>query len=252
MTVAVKDLDRHLNELLEPQAFKDYCPNGLQVEGMRPVDKLVTGVTASQEFLDAAIAVNADAVLVHHGYFWKGEDQRITGMKRRRIAALLEAGVSLWAYHLPLDAHPVLGNNAQLARKLGWRMTGPLRDEPRPIGNLGSTAAPQDARSLQVQMQQILDFEPIHVAGGPESISTIAWCTGAAQGMIHDAAAAGADAFVTGEISEPTAHAALELGIHFFAAGHHATERYGVQAVGEHLVAEFGLEHQFIDCPIPV
>lgn len=252
MTVAIKDLDRYLNQLLEPEAFMDYCPNGLQVEGRRPVNKLVTGVTASQDFLDAAIAVGADAVLVHHGYFWKGEDQRITGMKRRRIATLMEAGVSLWAYHLPLDAHPHLGNNAQLARKMGWKLTGPLRDESRPIGNRGTTAAPQDVESLKLQLAQVLDFEPIHVAGGPSTIQHVAWCTGAAQGMIHDAVAVGADAFITGEISEPTAHAARELGIHFFAAGHHATERYGAHAVGEKLVAEFGIEHQFIDCPIPV
>ncbi|MCH8552262.1 MAG: Nif3-like dinuclear metal center hexameric protein [Natronospirillum sp.] len=252
MAVAIRELDIHLNNLLEPSAFQDYCPNGLQVEGRRPVRKLVTGVTASQTFLDAAIANNADAVLVHHGYFWKGEDPCITGMKQRRIATLLEAGVSLWAYHLPLDAHPVLGNNAQLARRLGWKVTGSLRNEARPIGNRGTTAAPQDAESLRVQLEQLLDFTPIHVPGGPETISHVAWCTGAAQGMIHEAAALGADAFVTGEISEPTAHAALELGIHFFAAGHHATERYGVQAVGEKLVADLGLEHQFIDCPIPV
>lgn len=252
MAVAIRELDIHLNALLEPEAFRDYCPNGLQVEGHRPIRKLVTGVTASQEFLDAAIANNADAVLVHHGYFWKGEDQRITGMKRRRIATLLEAGVSLWAYHLPLDAHPTLGNNAQLAKRLGWKVTGSLRDEARPIGNRGVTAAPQDIASLKLQLEQILDFRPIHVPGGPATVSHVAWCTGAAQGMIHDAAAVGADVYITGEISEPTAHAAAELGIHFLAAGHHATERYGVQAVGEKLVADFGIDHQFIDCPIPV
>lgn len=252
MAVAIKELDRVLNELLEPEAFSDYCPNGLQVEGRRPIRRLISGVTASQDFLDAAIANGADAVLVHHGYFWKGEDQRITGMKRRRIATLLESGVSLWAYHLPLDAHPQLGNNAQFARKLGWTVTGPLRNEVRPIGNRGATAAPQDIASLKLQLHQVLDFEPIHVSGGPATVQQVAWCTGAAQGMIHDAAAVGADVFVTGEISEPTAHAARELGIHFFAAGHHATERYGVQAVGEKLVSDLGIEHQFIDCPIPV
>ena len=252
MAVAIKELDRVLNDLLEPEAFQDYCPNGLQVEGRRPIRRLVTGVTASQEFLDVAIANGADAVLVHHGYFWKGEDQRITGMKRRRIATLLESGVSLWAYHLPLDAHPQLGNNAQLARKLGWKVTGSLRDEARPIGNRGTTAAPQDIESLKLQLSQVLGFEPIHVSGGPETIQHVAWCTGAAQGMIQDAATVGADVYITGEISEPTAHAAKELGIHFLAAGHHATERYGVQAVGEKLVADLGIDHQFIDCPIPV
>ncbi|MEX1057730.1 MAG: Nif3-like dinuclear metal center hexameric protein, partial [Natronospirillum sp.] len=244
MTIAIKEVDAFLAQLLEPEAFQDYCPNGLQVEGRRPVGKLVTGVTASQQFLDAAIATGADAVLVHHGYFWKGEDPCIVGMKRRRIATLLEAGVSLWAYHLPLDAHPTLGNNAQLAKRMAWRVHGSLRPEARPIGNRGQTAAPQDVDSLKLQLAQVLDFEPIHVPGGPQSIQHVTWCTGAAQGMIYEAAALGADAFITGEISEPTAHAAMELGIHFFAAGHHATERYGVQAVGEKLVAQFGLDHQ--------
>ncbi len=253
MAVAIRELDHYLDELLEPGAFQDYCPNGLQVEGTRPIRKLISGVTASQEFIDAAVANNADALLVHHGYFWKGEDARITGMKRRRIAALMESGVSLFAYHLPLDAHPRLGNNAQLAQKMGWKITGALKpQEQRPLGNRGMTAAPQDPASLKLQLQQVLNFAPVHVAGDAEAIESIAWCTGAAQGMIHDAAALGVQAFVTGEISEPTAHAARELGVHFFAAGHHATERYGVQAVGEQLATEFGIEHQFIDCPIPV
>ncbi|WLD57156.1 Nif3-like dinuclear metal center hexameric protein [Salinispirillum sp. LH 10-3-1] len=252
MAVAIGQLNQWFNELLEPQAFQDYCPNGLQVEGARPVQKLVLGVTASQLLLDQAIAAGADAVLVHHGYFWKGEDACITGMKRRRIQALLEAGVSLWAYHLPLDAHPTLGNNAQLAARMGWQAEAGIKPGPRPIGNIGSPREPLSAQQLKQQLATELDYEPLHIAGGPEQITRVAWCTGGAQGMIQAAWEAGADAYISGEISEPTVHAARELGIHYFAAGHHATERYGVQAVGAEAAKTWGIDVEFIDCPIPV
>lgn len=252
MAVDITTLDQWFNDTLEPNAFQDYCPNGLQVEGARPVQKLVLGVTASQLFLDRAVAAGADAVLVHHGYFWKGEDACITGMKRRRIKALLDAGVSLWAYHLPLDAHPTLGNNAQLAARMGWQVEGGIKPGVRPIGNVGQAAEALTAQQLARQLHEVLDYKPLHIPGGPERIQRIAWCTGGAQGMIQAAWEAGADAYVTGEISEPTVHSAHELGIHFFAAGHHATERYGVQALGAEAAKVWGLDVQFIDCPIPV
>lgn len=252
MAVAIAQLNQWFNELLEPQAFQDYCPNGLQVEGARPVQKLVLGVTASQLLIDQAIAAGADAVLVHHGYFWKGEDACITGMKRRRIQTLLEAGVSLWAYHLPLDAHSVLGNNAQLAARMGWQTEAGIKPGPRPIGNVGSPSEPLSAAQMKQQLASVLEYEPLHIAGGPEQIKRVAWCTGGAQGMIQAAWEAGADAYISGEISEPTVHAARELGIHYFAAGHHATERYGVQAVGAEAAKQWGIDVEFIDCPIPV
>ncbi len=252
MTLAIQQLDHFLQDLLQPSAFKDYCPNGLQVMGQRPIRHLVTGVTASQRLIDAAIAVDADAILVHHGYFWRGEEATLTGMKYQRVKTLMDAGLSLWAYHLPLDAHPTLGNNAQLAALMGWQTTGPLRDETHPIGLRGRLAQPQSVATVLAQIEHHLGFTPTHVGGGPDTIQTLAWCTGAAQGMITDAVRAGVDLYLSGEISEPTAHVAQEMGIHYVAAGHHATERYGVQALGHRIAEEFGCQHTFIDCPIPV
>jgi dinuclear metal center YbgI/SA1388 family protein len=252
MTLSIQQLDTFLRELLQPSAFKDYCPNGLQVMGQRPIRHLVTGVTASQRLIDAAIAAQADAVLVHHGYFWRGEDATLTGMKYQRVKTLMDAGLSLWAYHLPLDAHPTLGNNVQLAALMDWQITGPLRDETHPIGLCGRLAQPQSVSGLLADIESRLGWAPTHVAGGPEQVQTLAWCTGAAQGMIEDAVRAGVDVYLSGEISEPTAHVAQEMGIHYIAAGHHATERYGVQALGQHIADTFGCTHTFIDCPIPV
>ncbi len=253
MAIFLNELVQKLNETLQPERYRDYCPNGLQVEGRQQINKLVTGVTACQALIDQAIAENADAILVHHGYFWKGEDASITGMKRRRIQKLLEHDISLLAYHLPLDAHESMGNNAQLADLLGWKVTGPL--EPDNKQNIGFEGVLSSAVSLDEFGKQIasgLKREPLLISGGDHDVKRIAWCTGGAQGYIDHALALGVDAFISGEISEKTVHTARECGIHYIAAGHHATERYGVQAVGHWLQAECGIEHQFIDIDNPV
>lgn len=243
----------YCNELLESDAFQDYCPNGLQVEGAAQVQRLVTGVTASQALLDAAVQAGAQMLLVHHGYFWKGEPAAVTGIKQHRLKTLLGNDLSLLAYHLPLDVHAELGNNVQLAKLLGWTVLGGLEPgNPRSVGLYGELPEPLDGAALAGRLAEALQREPLHIAGNDRPIKRIAWCTGAAQGYIERAIALGADAYVTGEVSEPTVHVARENGIHFFAAGHHATERYGVKALGEHLAAQFGIEHQFIDIDNPV
>lgn len=231
--------------LLQPERFRDYCPNGLQVEGCGEVQVLVSGVTATQALLEAALDLRADAVLVHHGYFWRGEEQRVTGMRRKRLRTLLANDVSLLAYHLPLDAHPEVGNNAQLAARLGLRVDEPLNAEN--IGCIGRLTEPMSADAFVAHLGAVLGREPIWVDGGPERIERIAWCTGGAQGYIGQAAEAGVDAYLSGEISEQTTHVARECGLHYFAAGHHATERFGAPALGERLAAAFELEHCFID-----
>lgn len=241
-----------LNTELASATLKDYCPNGLQVEGKSLIKKIVTGVTACQKLLDAAIAVNADAILVHHGYFWKGEASEITGMKKRRLQSLLRHDISLLAYHLPLDVHPTLGNNAQLGKLLGLTNIRALMTvEPRGVVMLGDVAAPLSATEIATQLHQVLGREPLlHVSGGSQ-VKTLAWCSGGGQGYIQAAAEAGADLFFSGEVSEQTIHCADELGIHFIAAGHHATERYGIQALGQWLAAQTGIEVCFIDVPNP-
>ncbi len=253
MSVALKDLVAHLDRTLEPWRFSDYCPNGLQVEGRAQVRRLATGVTASQALLDEAIAWGADAILVHHGYFWRGEPEPVVGMKRRRLGTLLANDVSLLAYHLPLDAHPELGNNARLGHLLGIGVSAPLSPEdPAPIGNIGSLGQAVTARALCASLEELTGRTPLHIGDPADSVSRIAWCTGAAQSYIEAAVAAGADVFVTGEASEQTVHVAREEGIHFIAAGHHATERYGVQALGDYLAENLGLQHRFIDIDNPV
>lgn len=247
------DIIQLLSEWLEPDKFKDYCPNGLQVEGRSDVRRIATGVTACQAFLDQAVAAGADMVLVHHGYFWRGEDPRIRGIRRRRLATLFAHEINLVAYHLPLDAHPVMGNNAQLGEVLGF-------EQVAPAGNVGETgllwtgtlAEPMTPEALSARIGERLQREPLWVGNGPSEIRTLAWCTGAAQGFIDQAVALGVDAYISGEISEPTVHSARENGIHYYAAGHHATERYGVQALGERLQTEMDIEHVFIDVPNPV
>ncbi|MEJ2345104.1 MAG: Nif3-like dinuclear metal center hexameric protein [Gammaproteobacteria bacterium] len=251
--VALRELVDYTDALLNAPAFQDYCPNGLQVEGGEQVRSLVAGVTASQALVDAAVQAGADALLVHHGYFWKGEHPAVTGMKRRRLKALLDHGISLLAYHLPLDAHPVYGNNAQLAARLGLAFEGRFgTDERQQIAMKGVLSQPMDGATLARHIGAVLRREPLHIAGGAETIRSIGWCTGAAQGYIERAAALGLDAYLSGEVSEPTVHAARELGIHYFAAGHHATERYGAEALGGHLAAHFGLAFRFIDIDNPV
>jgi dinuclear metal center YbgI/SA1388 family protein len=244
------DLARYLDQLLEVPRFRDYCPNGLQVEGRAGVLRLVTGVSASQALIEAAIGAGADALLVHHGYFWKSEDGRITGTRRRRIGLLLQHDISLFAYHLPLDAHPEHGNNAQLGALLGFTEKG--RAGEQNIVAHGCTAATQPLAAFAAHIESRLGRAPTVIGDPAQRIARIAWCTGGAQGYFEDAIALGVDAFITGEISEPQVHLARESGVAFIAAGHHATERFGVQALGAHLAARFGIEHRFIDVPNPV
>ena len=240
-----------LDDWLQPGLFQDYCPNGLQVEGRRTVTRVISGVTASERFLAQAIDAGADMVLVHHGYFWKGEDPCIRGMKQRRIQMLLASGVSLVAYHLPLDAHRSMGNNACLGRTLEARNARPVTEDPRELLWRGELDEPLSAEALGERLSSGLDQVPLHVAGGPSAIRHVAWCSGGAQGMIDRAASLGVDAYISGEISEPTVHSARENGIHFYAAGHHATERHGVQALGAAVADALGVEHRFIDDPSP-
>ena len=250
--ISLNELVTYTNQLLDIDAFRDYGPNGLQVEGRGDVQKLVTGVTASQALIDAAIGADADAILVHHGYFWKGEDPCIVGIKKQRIARLLDAGVSLLAYHLPLDAHPELGNNVCLARELSLSIKGTFGTGPGPdIAFYGELSKPMSGEQLVNLISECLGREPLHVAGQKQTIKTIGWCSGGAQDMIELAAKQGYDAYLTGEVSEQTVHIARETGIHFYAAGHHATERYGAPALGAHLASQFGLSHQYIEIDNP-
>lgn len=247
------ELVAYCNNLLESTAFQDYCPNGLQVEGRRDIRRIITGVTASQAMIEAAIEAQADMLLVHHGYFWRGEAAPVTGLKQRRIRALLEHDINLVAYHLPLDAHIRYGNNVQLAELMGWRVTGGLEvNNPRSIGLQGELEEELSGEQLARELETRLRRKPMFIAGHDRPVKRLAWCTGGAQGYIEKAVALGVDAFITGEVSEQTFHIARECGIHFYAAGHHATERYGVQALGEHLAEHFSLEHRFIDIDNPV
>ncbi|BBE50229.1 GTP cyclohydrolase 1 type 2 [Ferriphaselus amnicola] len=246
----LNELRDYIGSLLEVSRFRDYSPNGVQVEGKAEVFRIATGVTASQRLLDAALAWGADAILVHHGYFWRGEDATLTGIKKQRIAKLLQADVSLLAYHLPLDAHPVLGNNAQLAQRLGF--VEHARFGEQELACSGELVQVQSLDALAQQVADTLQRVPLVIGDGSRSIRRIAWCSGGAQDYFEQAAALGADAYLTGEISERHAHLAEELGVAFIAAGHHATERYGVQALGVHLAERFGLEHHFFDMDVPV
>lgn len=252
MSVSLEKLVSAADSLLNPAAFNDYCPNGLQVAGRESVARIVCGVTASQALIERAIDERADVLLVHHGFFWKGEDPCITGIKYRRIRALIDHGISLLAYHLPLDAHPQLGNNARLASLLGIEVVDGLEaGNPQSVGNIGKLAEPMATAQFCQRVAEQLGREPLLVAAGDHPISTIAWCTGAAQGYIERAALRGVDAYLSGEISEPTVHSARELGVHYIAAGHHATERYGVQALAARLAEDLGLDWQFIDIDSP-
>lgn len=251
MTVSVSELQAYCNALLEVDRFDDYCPNGLQVEAGDTVRRLVSGVTACQALIDAAVEWGADALLVHHGYFWKGEPATLTGIKGRRIRDLMRESVSLLAYHLPLDAHPELGNNRQLADRLGFVDAQPDQGQQGLFWR-GRVEKPLSAAEMGAMIGERLNRRPLHIGPGEGAIERIGWCTGAAQGAILHAVELGLDAFVTGEVSEQTVHQARELGVHFFAAGHHATERYGVMALGERLAEVFSIEHRFIDIPNPV
>lgn len=248
LSTTVEEADRYLNSA----RIQDYCPNGLQVEGRPQVMRIVSGVTASQALLDAAVDAQADLVLVHHGYFWKGENPCVVGMKQRRLKTLLKHDISLLAYHLPLDVHPEVGNNVQLARQLDITVEGPLDPEnPRVVGLIGSLSEPVTARDFARRVQDALGREPLLIEGS-QMIRRVGWCTGGGQNYIDQAVLEGVDLFLSGEASEQTFHSARENDISFIAAGHHATERYGVQALGDYLARRFALEHIFIDCPNPI
>ncbi|WP_039033386.1 Nif3-like dinuclear metal center hexameric protein [Shewanella sp. ECSMB14102] len=247
-----EELKQYLHEFLQLDQFRDYAPNGLQVEGKAEIRKIVTGVTACQALIDRAVEAGADALLVHHGFFWKNEPEVLTGMKRRRIKTLLLNDINLFGYHLPLDAHPMLGNNAELGRVLGVIEPEAVETVAQGLLWQGVLDSPMTAKDLSAMLEQCLGQVPLHLDGGDRSIQKLAWCTGGAQDYIDTAAALGVDAFISGEVSERTFHSAVEQGIHYFSAGHHATERFGIKALGEHLAHEFELEHEFIDIPNPV
>lgn len=249
MMTTRQDMLQAFDALLQPERFKDYGPNGLQVEGKSEIRRIVSGVTASRALIEAAIEAGADAIFVHHGLFWRGMDGRITGWLKERIRLLLAHDINLFAYHLPLDAHAELGNNAQLGARLGVRGQAAFGEQ-----NLGWLADVDfaDAAALAGHVQSVLGRK-VTLAGVQEHkpIRRLAWCTGGAQGFFESAIAAGADAYITGEISEPQMHLAQEMGVSFIAAGHHATERYGAPAVAAHVAQECGLEHRFIDIDNP-
>lgn len=247
-----EELRQYLGEFLQLDKFRDYAPNGLQVEGKAEIRKIVTGVTACQALIDRAVEAGADALLVHHGFFWKNEPEVLTGMKQRRIKSLLLNDINLFGYHLPLDAHPMLGNNAELGRVLGVIEPEAVETVAQGLLWQGVLDSPMTAKDLSALLEQRLGQAPLHLDGGERNIQKLAWCTGGAQDCIDAAAALGVDAFISGEASERTFHSAVEQGIHYFGAGHHATERFGIKALGEHLAREFELEHEFIDIPNPV
>ncbi|HEU4459306.1 MAG TPA: Nif3-like dinuclear metal center hexameric protein [Methylibium sp.] len=243
------DLDRYFATLLEPERFEDYGPNGLQIEGKREVAKLVSGVTASLALIEAAVDARADAIFVHHGLFWRGHAGPLTGWLKKRVALLMKHDISLFAYHLPLDDHPVHGNNAQLGAKLKFVIED--RFGKQRLGFIGRAPQPMTGAALAALLQFRLARAPVVAEGDGRMIKRIAWCTGGAQGYFEAAIAAGADAYLTGEISEPQAHIARETGVAFYACGHHATERYGAPAVAAQAAELFALEHQFIDIENP-
>lgn len=245
-------LTQFLANELQVARFRDYCPNGLQVEGRNEIKRIVSGVTACQALLDEAVLREADAILVHHGYFWRGEDMRVIGPKFQRLKTLIEHGISLFAYHLPLDSHPVLGNNAQLAKLFGFEVCGRFGEDD--LGWLGKSSAGQalNVGQLAALISSQLGRDALMIGDADQLVDTIAWCSGAAQNMLGAAIEAGASVYISGEISEPTVHLARESKVAYLACGHHASERYGVQALGQLIAQEFGIEHQFVDVHNPV
>ena len=262
--ITAQALTKFCDDYLSADAFKDYAPNGLQVDGGQPIQRIVSGVTACEALIDAAIADNANAIMVHHGYFWKGESAPLTGMKGQRIRKLMQHGISLIGYHLPLDAHPAIGNNAKLAESLDMTIIGALYPaETHTVGNI-AICTPQNAQSLIAQITQALGRIPLHISAdykistntehdeqNNRLIERVGICTGGAQDMIEQAALMGCDAFISGEISERTTHTARELGIDYFACGHHATERGGIEALGNIIAQQFGLPVTFVDIDNP-
>lgn len=244
-------LVKKLTALLEAERFHDYAPNGLQVEGKESISRIIAGVTASQALLDEAVQQKADAVLVHHGWFWKGESPCLTGIRRSRARTVLGAGLNLIAYHLPLDAHPVLGNNAQLAKRLG--ILPENRWGEYELGWTGRLASgPETAAQFALRAEKALGRKPL-LAGDPNKVvSRVCWCSGAAQREFEEAISQGADLYFSGEISEPTFHLACESGVPYLACGHHATERFGIQALGKWIEQNCGIEVVYVDIENPV
>lgn len=256
-SINTSQLVQWLDNYLQAPRFKDYCPNGLQVEGTPTVQHIVTGVTASQALLEAAVERGADTVLVHHGWFWKNEDARIRGMKKKRLAFALEHDLNLIAYHLPLDAHPEVGNNTQLALQLGLQQDKDEDGQPIGIGpsgliQLGYLETPDTLENVAKRLCQQLQRSPLVVGNPQQVIQRVAWCTGGAQGFMTEAIDAGVDLYISGEASEPTYHYALESNTAYIGAGHHATERYGVKALGDKVAAQFGVKVEFIDINNPI
>ena len=249
---SLRNIADYVDHYLQVERFKDYAPNGLQVDSTRTIRRIISGVTASQALIDATIEDDGDALLVHHGYFWRNESPVVLGMKAKRLGTLLKNDIGLLAYHIPLDAHDEVGNNVQLAKKLGISLKGSFGDLGGiPLARYGTTP-PCDADALASKIEQVLSRPPQLIAGGGSHIETVGLCTGAAQDCIDDAAHLGLDAYISGEISERTVHIAREEGIHYYAAGHHATERYGVQALGKHLAEHFQINHHYIEIDNPV
>ena len=257
MAISLHELVSYTDRLLEKGQFSDYCPNGLQVEASTEIKKIISGVTASQALIDVAIARKADAIFVHHGYFWKGEAAEITGIKAKRIASLIKNNISLIAYHLPLDAHPVVGNNSQLAKLLGFKTDVDAEGNPRGIGpdgliQTGSLETPLPLEQITKHIAEKLQREPFVVGNAQQLVHRLAWCTGGAQGFMADAIDVGVDLYISGEVSEPNYHYAQETATAYIGAGHHATERYGVKALGEKIAAQFGIKVQFLDINNPI
>lgn len=251
-TVNRDELAKYLEQLLDITRFRDYCPNGLQVEGKQQIRSIISGVTASLALIEAALKLQADTILVHHGYFWRDENPCIVGYRQHRLKLLLQQDINLYAYHLPLDQHPELGNNAQLAERLGLKPDGRFGEND--LGWLGTVIDPsvKTLGDLTKMIETKLDRQPLLIGDPEQLLGRIGWCSGAAQGLLQDAATAGASTYLSGEISEQTVHLARATGVAYLACGHHATERYGVEALGNRIASEFGIRHQFIDIPNPV
>lgn len=249
----LQDIIQWCDQTLKSPEFKDYAPNGLQIEGKTEVHKILAAVTASQDAIDAAIRENADLLLVHHGYFWKGEAYPITGMRGKRIKSLIQHDISLLAYHLPLDSHPSLGNNAAIADLLKLERIEALDPSERhPIGNIGYLNQPMPVEEFKKFVSEKLKFDVTHLPADKNMIEKVGFCTGGAQDFIVKAAEQGCDAYISGEVSERTFYEAKELGVHYFACGHHATERYGVQRLGQAISEQFDIEYVYFELNNPI
>lgn len=247
------DIIRWCDQTLKSHEFKDYAPNGLQIEGKTEVNKILCAVTASQTAIDAAIAQGADLLLVHHGYFWKGEAYPITGMRGKRIKSLIQNDISLVGYHLPLDSHPTLGNNAAIAELLDLIDIRPLDPkEHHPIGNIGYLKQPMSPEAFKDYASACLGFDAIHLAAPKSMIHKLGFCTGGAQDYISKAALQDCDAYISGEVSERTFYEAAELNVHYYACGHHATEKYGVQRLAQAISEQFNIEYSYFELNNPI